>query len=145
MVETTEFYSKNEVIINAIDNSIGSNGAHSDIAKVVYEMYKHRFKYSKEEGSKKYEWYYLDDDNSTWKEMYEGYKLRNIINFEICQKYMERSCYWNIESTTSGLSDETRCRYQERNRRLLEIALKMKNTNYKDSIIKECKYLFIKN
>lgn len=145
MADITNFYSQNEVIIDLIDKSIGTNGAHADIAKVIYEMYKNNFKYSKEEGSKKYEWYYLDNETNSWKEMYEGYKLRNIINLEVSQKFMDRSSYWNIESTCNGIDDENKCRYQHRNRKLIEIALKLKNTGYKDSIIKECTYLFIKN
>jgi hypothetical protein len=78
-----------ENITDLIDKCIGTDGAHTDIAKVVYEMYKNKFKYSKEAGSKKYEWYELEND--TWNEVPKGFKLYNILSEEVYQKFSERA------------------------------------------------------
>jgi len=132
-----------ETLRDLIDGSIGSDGAHSDVAKIVHEMYKDVIKYSKEDGSKKYEWYV--NENETWILMHEGFKLRNLLSTDVSQKFMERALYWNIESTRSGVDDEERNTYQQRKDKLIVICIKLKQLSYKNSIMKECSYLFIKN
>ena len=114
-----------------------------DIAKVVHYMYKDLYKYSKE-NSKQYQWYKYNYENNEWTMIRDGFKLRYHIPVEVCQKFMERSSYWYIESTRAGVDDENKGRFQERNYKLLKIALQLKNSTYMNSIMKECTYLFEK-
>ena len=124
-------------IIDLIDKSIGTNGAHYDVARVVHAMYKDRYRFAMKDT-----WYVYSDLSHRWLRSREGLKLRNILSVDVCGKYMERATYWNIESTRAGVDDEKKGTFQERNKKLLEIALKLKNTSYKNSIMTECKALF---
>jgi P4 family phage/plasmid primase-like protien len=124
-------------VTDLIDKSIGTNGAHYDVAKVVHAMYKGQYRFVSKDT-----WYMYSDILHRWVRSREGLKLRNILSVEVCQKYMDRSTYWNIESTRSGVDDENKSRFQERSKKLMEIALKLKNTSYKSNIMTECKTLF---
>lgn len=124
-------------VIDLIDKSIGTNGAHYDVARVVHAMYKNDYRFACKDT-----WYVYNEHLHRWVRSREGLQLRNILSVEVCRKYMERSTYWNIESTRAGVDDDNKGRYQERHKKLLEIALKLKNTAYKSSIMTECKALF---
>jgi P4 family phage/plasmid primase-like protien len=122
--------------IDLIDKCIGSNGAHYDVAKVVHAMYKDRYRFAMKDT-----WYLYNVHLHRWIRSREGLKLRNILSIEVCQKFMDRATYWNIESTRTT-DDENKSKFQERNKKLLEIALKLKNTSFKNNIMTECKALF---
>jgi P4 family phage/plasmid primase-like protien len=124
-------------ITDLIDKSIGTNGAHYDVARVVHAMYKDKYRFASKDT-----WYMYSDLMHRWVRSREGLKLRNILSVEVCQRYMDRSTYWNIESTRAGVDDENKSRFQERSKKLIEIALKLKNTSYKGNIMTECKALF---
>jgi hypothetical protein len=125
-----------------IDESISSDGSHSDVAKVIYELYKNVIKYSKEDGTTKYQWYILEND--IWIIMHEGFKLRNLLSTEISQKFWERAYYWSEKNYNIRYNYYEYQRISNRSKILNEIAKKLKNTGYKASIMKECSYLFIK-
>lgn len=131
-----------ETLRDLIDESISSDGAHADVAKIVHEMYKDNIKYSNEYGTKTHKWYI--NINNTWTLMHEGFELRNLLSTKVSQKFMERALYWNIESTRSGVDDEERNTYQQRKDILNKVAVKLKQASYKNSIMRECGGLFIK-
>jgi hypothetical protein len=108
-------------VIDLIDKTIGTNGAHYDVAKVVYAMYKEQYRFASKDT-----WYTYNYSSHRWFESRKGLKLRNILSVEICGKFMERATYWNIESTRAGVDEENKARYQDRNKKLLEIASKIK-------------------
>jgi P4 family phage/plasmid primase-like protien len=124
-------------VIDLIDKSIGTDGAHFDVAKVVHGMYKDRYRFAMKDT-----WYVYNDNLHRWVRSREGLKLRNVLSVEVCQKFMERALYWNIESTRSGVDDEQRNTFQTRKDKLNIICVKLKNASYKNSIMQECKSLF---
>jgi len=124
-----------EAIIPLIDLCIGSDGAHYDIARVVYAQYKDEFK-----SICKDIWYKYDRQKHRWIRAREGLDLRLILSRDICKKFMERGFHYNNlysdDPTQKALNDE-------RGKKCLKIAQQLKNASFKDSIMKECRTLFI--
>lgn len=127
-----------EAIIPLIDKCIGSDGAHFDIAKVVYSQYKDEIK-----AINKNTWYYYDKDKHKWKITTEGSSLRINLSTEICRKFIERSMFWSNTSYGDDDSSGQKELNLEKGKKCNSIALKLKNSGFKDSIMKECKTLFI--
>lgn len=124
-----------EAIIPLIDICIGSDGAHYDIAHVVYAQYKDEFKTVSKDL-----WYKYDKQKHRWVKAREGLDLRLILSRDICKKFMERGFYYNNlyseDPTQRQLNDE-------RGKKCLKIAQQLKNAGFKDSIMKECRTLFV--
>jgi hypothetical protein len=79
----------NKSIIKLIDNALGSDGSHFDIACVVYAIFKDEFK-----AISKDIWYKYDREKHKWIRAREGLELRKILSVDICRKFMERSHYY---------------------------------------------------
>jgi|688.fasta_scaffold08469_5 P4 family phage/plasmid primase-like protien len=127
----------NNSIIPIIDIAIGSEGAHYDIAKVVQGIYKGEYK-----AINKDTWYKFDKDCHRWVKAKEGLKLRKELSEEVCKKFIERAQYYNKklhETTDEG----QKAIYEKRASTAIKISLKLKQSGFKDSIMKECKSLFI--
>jgi len=124
----------NESIIELIDRC--TSGAHYDIAVVIHALYKDLFRASSKEN-----WYMFSKEKHRWERSREGFKLRNILSNEVCVRFMKRSAYWSNES---GKGDNTvyRDMCHERSKKLNEVSSKLKNSGFKDSIMKECRSLF---
>jgi P4 family phage/plasmid primase-like protien len=126
-------------IIPLIEQCIGSDGAHYDIAKVVQAQYKDEFK-----AISKDTWYKYDKNKHKWIKTKEGLNLRLILSTEICKKFSERSYQLNIQLyNQNSITPEQRTIIEEKSKKCATIALKLKNAGFKDSIMKECKCLFI--
>jgi len=117
-----------------IDRCIGSKGAHFDVAKVVHSMYKHQYRFTTKDI-----WYIFNEDKHRWVRSKEGLKLRIILSCEVCGKFLTRATYWNTEA--SNHPDDADL-YSNKGKILTEIALKLKSSGYKDSVMKECKAQF---
>ena len=109
----------NEILITSlIDIAINSDGSHYDIAKVVQAIYKN--------------------------ECNDFYKLRNDLSENIHKKFSERACYFN--NLCYNENDEGKKEiYNKKALNANKICIKLKNSGFKGSIIKECKYLFMNN
>ena len=127
-----------ESIIPLIDQSIRSDGAHYDIAMVIYAQYKDEFKAISRDV-----WYKFDRKKHRWIKTKEGLNLRKTLSNEICKKFIDRSSYYNSLSSSSSISSEQREVNDDKSKKALKIALKLKNAGFKDSVMKECKCLFI--
>jgi phage/plasmid-associated DNA primase len=124
-----------ESIVPLIDMAIKTDGSHYDIAKVVQAQYKDEYKAVTKEL-----WYKYDKKKHRWIKSREGLNLRKTLSDEICRKFMERAQYFN----TLSLADEANKEINnKRSTDALKISLKLKNAGFKDSIMKECKCLFI--
>lgn len=121
-------------VLSLIDRAAGTKGADYDVANVVYTMYKHQYRYTTKDI-----WYVFREDKHRWECSKDGLQLRKIIYQLICQKFMNRSTYWNQQSILHP-DDEERC--QTKSKACLEIAMKLKKAGFNDSIIKVCKVLF---
>jgi len=131
----------NEIINNSItpliDTAIGSEGAHYDVAKVVQGIYKGEYK-----AINKDTWYKYDKNSHRWIKTREGLNLRKALSEDICKKFMERGYYYNnmMMNTTDEGQKEV---YSKKASSALKISLKLKTSGFKDSVMKECKCLFI--
>ena len=131
----------NEIINNSIlpliDIAIGSEGAHYDVAKVVQAIYKGEYKAINKET-----WYKYDRNCHKWIKTREGLNLRKALSEDICKKFQERSIYFNnlLMNTTDEGQKEL---YNKKAQSSLKISLKLKTSGFKDSVMKECKCLFI--
>lgn len=131
----------NEIINNSIlpliDTAISSLGAHYDVAKVVQGIYKGEYKAINRET-----WYKYDKNHHRWVKTREGLNLRKALSENICNKFGERAIYYNVLSSSS--SDEGQKQmYSTRSMNANKISLKLKTSGFKDSVMKECKCLFI--
>ena len=124
----------NTAIIKYIDDALGSDGAHFDIACVVHAIYKDEFR-----AITKDVWYKYDKQRHRWCKGREGLELRKLLSIDICRRFMERSNYYN------EYSDDPiqRAINEEKSKKCLKIATQLKNSSFKDSIMKECRTLFI--
>jgi P4 family phage/plasmid primase-like protien len=117
-----------------IDRCIGSDGAHFDVAKVVHALYKDRYRFTSKDL-----WYTYKEEKHRWVRTREGLQLRIVLSNEVCSKFMERAMYWSTEAMRL---QEGRDILEDKSKKLTSIALKLKQTGYKDSLMKECKCLF---
>lgn len=129
-----------ESIIPLIDICIRSDGSHYDVARVVQAQYKDEFK-----SISKDLWYKYDKRKHRWVKTREGLNLRLILSTEICKKFMERSQQLNNANYNDNGDLDQKAINEERNKKCIAIALKLKNASFKDSVMKECKCLFIED
>jgi P4 family phage/plasmid primase-like protien len=124
----------NKSIIKLIDNALGSDGSHYDIACVVYAIFKDEFK-----AISKDNWYKYDREKHKWVRAREGLELRKILSVDICRKFMERSQYYaeHCEDPIMKTINE------EKSKKCINISKQLKNASFKDSIMKECRTLFV--
>ena len=127
----------NDSIIPLIDICVRSDGAHYDIAKVVQALYKDEVK-----TVDKTRWYYYDKERHRWKASVEGSVLRIKLSTEICKKFIERGHYWNSQGSGDD-NPEQKELYSQRSTKCLKIATKLKDTSFKENIMKELRCLFM--
>lgn len=123
-----------ENVMVLIDTCIGSSGAHFDVARVVQAMYKDAYRFTGKDC-----WYTYRQEKHRWVRTREGLQLRLLLSEEVVKKYMERSIYWSNEALRN---QEQRSLYDEKSRKLSDIATQLKKSSYKDGVMKECKCLF---
>jgi len=143
-----------------VDRCAGSDGAHFDVAKVVHAIFKDQFLFATNDS-----WYFSNDNMCTWAHDKNGLKLRMAISDKVSTVFIERSFYWINESYARSAKDkrehERACEkarargavsprapsfpeyLTERSEKLLKISKQLKSSGYKDTIIKECKCMFI--
>ena len=127
----------NYTLVPCIDKCIRSDGAHYDVAKVVQTLKKDDIR-----AISKVIWYYYDREKHRRKSTSEGLLLRIILSEDICKKFMERTQYWN--NVQSPSNDELLAEAnKEKAKKSLKIASQLKNSGFKDCVMKECKSLFI--
>lgn len=121
-------------VMALIDMCIGSDGAHYDVAKVVHAMYKDQYRFTSKDI-----WYMYKRDKHRWVRTREGLQLRIVLSNQVCTEFMRRSVYWSTEAMRV---QEGRDVLEDKTKKLQVIALKLKQSGYKDSVMKECKCLF---
>lgn len=112
------------------------SGTHNDVARVIHNMYK-------------YDYVCISVKNRNWYE-FRGHRwitcdaacsLRMKISNEVWREYMAAARDWTQKAMdANGASDQTM--YHDHAKKMHDIALKLKTTNYKDNLIKECAELF---
>jgi len=110
---------------------------HYDIAKVVHFMFK-------------YDYVCVNNRNNTWYEfkdhrwcMCDGaYSLRASISTDVFREYQKAIGKINLQSASPSTDSDAQQRNAELTKKLNNIALKLKQSPFKDNIIKECRELF---
>tara|TARA_B000000437_G_scaffold218930_1_gene199235 strand:- start:142 stop:2808 length:2667 start_codon:yes stop_codon:yes gene_type:complete len=127
----------NESLFPWIDRCIRSDGAHFDVARVVQNLKKDDIR-----AISKIVWYHYDRNKHRWKSTSEGLLLRIALSQEICNTFLQRSQYWNNLQYNIG-DDDQKTANSEKAKKSLKIASQLKNAGFKDSVMKECRSLFI--
>ena len=99
---------------------------HVDMANLIYKLYKDKFKCT---SIKKNEWYFYDDEEKKWILSDGAIELRIKLSNEILKIFEHRA----FKILREGKEDDDDY-YKTYN--------KLKNSTYKNTIIKECKDLF---
>jgi len=121
-------------LFNLISNS--SSKTHHDIAKVVYYLYKYEFACASIKHN-----YWFEFKNHRWIPCDCANTLRLHLSNEVVKKYCAGAAYYSNKAATEDDSD-ARERYTEKSKKLLEIANKLKDSPFKENILKECRDLF---
>ena len=121
-----------------IETAIETNGAHYDVAKVVYELYKDKYR-----AIDKKTWYRYDKDSDKWIKTKEEYiNLRKELSEEVCKKFIDRAICYNRKMYLTTDEGQKQI-YDNKAKTAFKISLRLKQLGFKESIMKECKYLFI--
>jgi len=128
-------YNPEPSLEKCISMTLLSKGSHYDMACLFYNMYSDKFKCN---SIKKNNWYFFDDDCGQWKESDETIELRLKLSNEIFEMYRHRS-----EKDFKGWEDgEVGEEYFLCASNYQTILNKLKDSTYKNKIIKECSELF---
>lgn len=110
------------------------NETHHDVAKVVHHMFKYEYVCV---AIKQNLWY--EFKNHRWVSCDSGHTLSFRISTDVCSEYLSQAAYWNQKAADDQNEQE---RYAEIGKKFNSIALKLRNINYKNNILNECKTLF---
>lgn len=140
--KTIDYFLEQTIRINTASASKGddrSGCGDTDIAKVLYEVYKHRFVCV---SIKSNDWY--EYKNHRWHKVDSGTTLRRAISEQLRDLYNQKS-----GGSMGGIIDsgvETKENLEDLNKRrsmrVLSIATRLSDSNGKDRIMKEAKELF---
>ena len=109
---------------------------HHDIAKVVYFMFKYDFVCCSIKNNFWYEF-----RNHRWVNSDCGFALRSKISTDVVREYSLAAASFNNRAAQEGVETEQQ-RLLDIAKKLNSIALKLKQSPFKDNIIKECRELF---
>ena len=126
-----------EMLRNKIKDILkeAESGTHYDIAKVIYEMYKHQFRCI---NLKKNVWY--EFQNHRWVLIEEGYTLNNIISEKLTVEFMHLN-QWYIADAINKVSGE-RDLCNKKSEKILKIIVELKKSGFKKSVMEQCSHLF---
>jgi P4 family phage/plasmid primase-like protien len=121
--EYNKFVSNN--VGSYIDMSLGSDGSHFDIAKVISIVFKDKIVYD----SKAKCWYTINNNN-VWEEDKEFLSFNIICSVNICELYLKRSNYYDAacdDCIQKALNEE-------KSKKCMKIATKLKDSNFIKSL-----------
>ena len=110
-----------------------------DVAKVVYELFKHEYACI---SLAKKEWY--EFRNHLWKISDHGINLRTKISNDTVNLFNAEAGNYNKKSATVGNEDPQKETYMMRAKKLTDISLKLRTTNFKKQVVEESAELFYK-
>jgi P4 family phage/plasmid primase-like protien len=128
------FNYKKEKVEDHIKQSV--NGTHYDVASVMHTMYRNDFVCADLEKKLWYEF-----KNHRWHRIQKGYTLAAKISTDILNEYalMNSKMYEEISRTSDQDKKESLLKKVEMIQKILN---KLKDSPFKDNIMKECRFLF---
>ncbi len=127
---------KQSILDNLMFNSTKKQYTDSDIARYVYEKYKHEFKCGTITYNK---WYHYK--NHRWVSNERGSGLKRRISYEVARDYMEYSkdCMNKSEEIEDVEEKDT---WKSYSKTAQELSLKLRNTAFCNQVFTECRELF---
>lgn len=127
-----------DIIKKDLSNLIlrSKNETHYDIASVIHYIYKYDYVCI---SIKQNLWY--EFRNHRWVNCDSGFSLRSKVSTDICREYMNHAAIWSQKGANEDDEGEQQ-RCAEIAKKLNGISLKLKQTSFKDNIMKECRELF---
>ena len=123
-----------------IHSSVSSSGSHADVANVIYHYFKDCFVCA---NIKENSWFYFNEQiGGRWEETEVGHILRSRLSNEIVDLYNH---FGNIykEKAKEVVEDEDAAKLQDdKHTKCLKIQIQLKDSSYKDKVMKECKEYF---
>lgn len=123
-----------------IHSSVSSSGSHADVANVIYHYFKDCFVCA---NIKDNNWFYFNEHiGGRWEETEVGHVLRSRLSNEIVDLYNH---FGNIykEKAQEVADDEDAAKLQDdKHTKCLKIQIQLKDSSYKDKVMKECKEYF---
>jgi P4 family phage/plasmid primase-like protien len=127
---------KQSILDNLMFNSTKKQYTDTDIARYVYEKYKHEFKC----GSIAYnKWYHYN--NHRWVSNERGYSLKKLIITEVVCDYIvySKDCMNKSEEIEEGDEKDT---WKSHSKTASELVSKLKTVSYRNNLFTECMELF---
>ena len=112
------------------------SGNHHDVARVVKQMYGHRFVCASLRNRVWYEF-----RNHRWHVCDSGFALRKFVSTDVWNEFKTTAAEYNTRARAAADDDE-QLRYSEAEKKLSAVAEKLKIAGYKDNLLKECMELF---
>ena len=130
-----------ESLSGLVHSSVGSSGSHADVANVIYHYFKDCFVCS---NIKDNTWFYFNEQNGgKWEETELGHILRKRLSNEIVGLYDHYGNKYKTKSQELSIEDEDAAKLQDdKHTKCLKIQIQLKDSSYKDKIMKECKEYF---
>lgn len=112
-------------------------GTHHDIAKVIYQMFRHEFVCG---SSKRKSWYQFS--NHRWVELDDSVELKRKISNDVVNEYLNLSSEVSKKAYEMDGDDPSKEIEMERVKKLSNIALQLRKTTFKKNVLDECIELF---
>jgi P4 family phage/plasmid primase-like protien len=126
-------------IINTDCNKLmdkASSETHTDIAAVIYNIYKYDYVCVSIKNNLWYEF-----KNHRWTLCDSAHTLRTIVSSNMSKTFAGRSAFWaNKASVAEDECEQNRC--SDKAKKLITISQKLKMGPFKENIIKECRDMF---
>ena len=120
-----------------------STGPHSDVANVIYHYFKDCFVCA---NIRENVWYYFNEYiGGRWEMTEQGHKLRSRLSNEIVNVYLYYQTKYQHLASQEEEDSEFKNIYNNRVANCSKVIIKLKDSGYKDKIMKECKEYFYDN
>ena len=120
-----------------------STGPHADVANVIYHYFKDCFVCA---NIKENVWYYFNElIGGRWEVTEQGHKLRSRLSNEIVDLYMYYQNKYQQKANMEEEGSDFENIYNNRVSNCSKVIIKLKDSGYKDKIMKECREYFYDN
>lgn len=130
----------NDYIESSIDTMIreAESGTHYDIAKVLHQMYKHKYVCADMKANLWYEF-----KSHRWKIVPNAHTLKLLISEELTKKFCGlMSAYYNKGGIDGGAKRESVFKQADKVRKIVN---DLKNSSFKNRVLEECACIFFKD
>ena len=124
-----------------VHSSVGSSGSHADVANVIYHYFKDCFVCA---NIKDNTWFHFNENKGgKWEETEMGHELRSRLSYDIVDVFNYYAKIYSDRAKALLLEDEDGAQLQDdKNTKCLKIMVQLKDSGYKDKVMKECKEKF---